>query len=66
MSINYLDYMVGDLPKDHPLMKALEEARATGDDQEKIKQAEEAVDRELKHKAEADMFMSQMADAYLD
>ena len=65
MSINYLDYMVGDLPQDHPLIKALEEARATGD-QEKIKQAEEAVDRELKHKAEADMFMSQMADAYLD
>lgn len=65
MSINYLDYMVGDLPKDHPLMKALEEARATGD-QEKIKQAEEAVDREMKHQAEASAFMSQMADAYLD
>lgn len=65
MSINYLDYMVAPLPEDHPLMKALEEARATGD-QEKIKQAEEAVDREMKHQAEADMFMSQMADAYLD
>lgn len=65
MSINYLDYMVGDLPKDHPLMKALEEARATGD-QNKIKQAEEAVDREMKHQAEASAFMSQMADAYLD
>ena len=65
MSINYLDYMVAPLPKDHPLMKSLEEARATGD-QEKIKQAEEAVDREMKHQAEADMFMSQMADAYLD
>ena len=65
MSINYLDYMVGDLPKDHPLMKELEKARETGD-QEKIKQAEEAVDRELKHQAEASAFMSQMADAYLD
>lgn len=65
MSINYLDYMVGDLPKDHPLMKALEEARATGD-QNKIKEAEEAVDREMKHQAEASAFMSQMADAYLD
>lgn len=65
MSINYLDYMLGDLPKDHPLMKALEEARATGDE-EKIKQAEEAVDREMKHQAEASAFMSQMADAYLD
>ena len=31
MSINYLDYMVAPLPEDHPLMKALEEARATGD-----------------------------------
>lgn len=65
MSINYLDYMVGDLPKDHQLMKALEEARATGD-QNKIKEAEEAVDREMKHQAEASAFMSQMADAYLD
>lgn len=65
MSINYLDYMVGDLQKDHPLMKALEEARATGD-QNKIKEAEEAVDREMKHQAEASAFMSQMADAYLD
>lgn len=65
MSINYLDYMVGDLPKDHPLMKALEEARATGDEK-KIKEAEEAVDREMKHQAEASAFMAQMADAYLD
>ena len=65
MSINYLDYMVSDLPKDHPLMKALEEARATGDE-EKIKEAEEAVDREMKHQAEASAFMAQMADAYRD
>lgn len=65
MSINYLDYMVGDLPQDHPLIKALEEARATGD-QEKIKQAEEAVDREMKHQAEASAFIAQMADAYRD
>lgn len=57
--------MVGDLPQDHPLIKALEEARATGD-QEKIKQAEEAVDREKKHQAEASAFMAQMADAYRD
>ena len=65
MSINYLDYMVAPLPEDHPLMKALEEARATGD-QNKIKEADEAVDREMKHQAEASAFMSQMADAYRD
>ena len=65
MSINYLDYMVAPLPEDHPHMKALEEARATGD-KEKIALAEEAVVREERHKAEADMFMAQMADAYRD
>ena len=65
MSINYLDYMVGDLPKDHPLLKALEEARATGD-KTKIKEAEEAVDREMENQAEASAFMAQMADAYRD
>ena len=63
MSINYLDYMVAPLAKDHPLKKALEEARATGD-QEKIKQAKEAVIREEQHQAEASAFMAQMADAY--
>ena len=47
------------------IMNNIEKARATGD-QNKIKEAEEAVDREMKHKAEADMFMSQMADANRD
>ena len=47
------------------IMNNIEKARATGD-QNKIKEAEEAVDRELKHKAEYDMFMPQMADAYRD
>ena len=65
MSINYLDYMVASLPEDHPLMKELKEARATGDPR-KVKQAEEAVDREMKNQAEASAFMAQMADAYLD
>ena len=65
MSINYLDYMVAPLPEDHPLMKELKEARATGD-KEKIALAEEAEVREERHKAEAAMFMAQMADAYRD
>ena len=47
------------------IMNNIEKARATGD-QNKIKEAEEAVDREMKHKAETDMFMSQMADACRD
>ena len=47
------------------IMNNIEKARATGD-QNKIKEDEEAVDREMKHKDEADMFMSQMADAYRD
>ena len=47
------------------IMNNIEKARATGD-QNKIKEAEEAVDREMKHKTEVDMFMSQMADAYRD
>ena len=47
------------------IMTNIEKARATGD-QNKIKEAEEAVDCEMKHKAEDDMFMSQMADAYRD
>ena len=47
------------------IMNNIEKARATGD-QNKIKETEEAVDREMKRKAEDDMFMSQMADAYRD
>ena len=46
-------------------MTNTEKARATGD-QNKIKEAEETVDHEERHKAEADMFMSHMADVYLD
>ena len=47
------------------IMNNIEKARATGD-QNKIKKAEEVVDREMEHKTEADMFMSQMADANRD
>ena len=47
------------------IMNNIEKARATGD-QNKFKEAEEAVDCEMKHKAEDDMFMSQMTDAYRD
>ena len=47
------------------IMNNIEKARATGD-QNKIKETDETVDREMKHKDEADMFMSQMADAYRD
>ena len=47
------------------IMNNIEKARATGD-QNKIKEAKEAVDREVKHKTEAEMFMSQMADANRD
>ena len=47
------------------IMNNIEKARATGD-QNKIKKAEEVVDREMKHKSEASAFMSQMADAYRD
>lgn len=47
------------------IMNNIEKARATGD-QNKIKETEEAVNRELKYKDEVVMFMSQMADTYRD